>query len=560
VRGSWFVLGAMALGIVLAGPTLGFSAQAAPRVERGIVYASPEGIPLRLDAYLPGTPGPHPAVVLIHGGAWREGDRELSGNWYATAFVDAGFAAFAVDYRLAPEQPYPAAVGDVRAAVAWVRAHAAEYDVEPAAIGAFGDSAGGHLAAMLDVLGHGPTDADSRVAAAVSWSGPMDLAALVRDRGALVVRGHRGSYELTVRDIVEQFLGCAGASCADPLRRASPVTFVDPTDAPMLLASSVDEEIPIAQARKMSDELRRAGVPVTLIELPGDKHAVEYAGDPVPGSTATVLERSIAFLRSELQPAQHGGGGTASHSSGPLLPIGLVALVIACAASALLLPRHRARQARLLALPSARSIRWLPLAPIAAVGYGAIWISFHTDSIGTETHLPYAGFLLAVWLGFVLEDPAAETTVSVPTPLLLRRAVRFAVAMPPVWSIWGVLLVYAHRSGFVSLSLSLNLGAQLVAALALAAVGSRSVGEERAGLFAAVGLVILFFVVPAVMRLPPVSYEPGGSSWMQLYGRSLLIATVSMLVFALVSLDRVHRPRFLARRRHRAAVAHGGVG
>ena len=264
------------------------------RTELGIVYASPDGVPLKLDAYLPGSPGPHPGVILIHGGAFRTGGRGWE-RYLATALVDAGFAAFSVDYRLAPEFPFPAAVDDVLAAVAWVRAHAAEYGVDPREIGAIGESAGGHLAAMLAVLGSDSLDTGSRIAAAVSWSGPMDLHALVRDAGDVVTGG------LTIRDdVVEPFLGCRGVSCARLFRNASPVTFVDPSDAPMLLVSSVEEFLPIAQTREMAAELRRAGVSVRVIEMPGAKHAGEYANDPVPGASRTVLDVAIAFLRSEL--------------------------------------------------------------------------------------------------------------------------------------------------------------------------------------------------------------------------------------------------------------------
>ena len=98
------------------------------------MYASPGGVPLKLDAYLPGSPGPHPGVILIHGGGFRFGEREWE-RYLATALVDAGFAAFSIDYRLAPEFPFPAAV------------------VDPREIGAVGESAGGHLAAMVAVLG-----------------------------------------------------------------------------------------------------------------------------------------------------------------------------------------------------------------------------------------------------------------------------------------------------------------------------------------------------------------------------------------------------------------------
>jgi acetyl esterase/lipase len=84
-------------------------------------------------------------------------------------------------------------------------------------MGALGESAGGHLAALLAVLGSGARDAGSRVDAAVSLSGPMDLSALLADRG-----NARVGKRLTGREAIEQFLGCRGHACAGPLRDASP--------------------------------------------------------------------------------------------------------------------------------------------------------------------------------------------------------------------------------------------------------------------------------------------------------------------------------------------------
>lgn len=300
MRKQALVLSAFAMAIVGNACTGGSSADPSvpspvrPRLERGITYASPDGVPLKLDAYVPGSPGPHAGVIVIHGGGFRFGDRTWETN-LATALLGAGFAAFSIDYRLAPEFPFPAAVDDVFAAVAWVRAHAAEYGVDPGKIGAIGGSAGGHLAAMLAVLGGGSLDHGSRIAAAVSWSGPMDLGALVREAGDAVV-----AESLTIRDLLEGFLACRGSSCTRPFRNASPVRFVDPSDAPMLLVNSVGEYIPIGQARGMAAELRRAGVSVRVIEMSGEGHAGEYAHDPIPGSPSTVLDASIAFLRSEL--------------------------------------------------------------------------------------------------------------------------------------------------------------------------------------------------------------------------------------------------------------------
>jgi acetyl esterase len=250
-------------------------------------YGRPDGVPLMLDAYLPPTPGPHPAVLLIHGGGWEAGSRsdvaELGGV-PGTVWARKGFAAFAVDYRLAPEHRYPAAVQDVQAAVAWIRRHADDLAVDPERIGAFGMSAGGHLAAMLAVTGEGSLVSGSRVRAVVSWSAPLHLGVTVRLSGFL-------------RPIVARFLGCRVVEeCADRLLAASVTSHIDPSDAPILIVNSTDEFVPVDQAAVTAEAFRRHGVPVRSIELPGSSHG-GYASVAVPGATESVWEATVAFLR-----------------------------------------------------------------------------------------------------------------------------------------------------------------------------------------------------------------------------------------------------------------------
>src|SRR5438067_6167118 len=223
-------LGGIVLALALLA-TVGFAApavsQSGVRVENGIVYATTVGVSLKLDAYLPTAPGLHPGVIVIHGGGWYTGirgwDRELG-----VALAQAGFVAFGVDYRLAPAFTYPAPVEDVQTAVRWIRVHGSEFGVDPGRLGAIGESAGGHLAALLAVLGRGARDTGSRIGAAVSLSGPMDLGGLAADVG-----NTRLSDGMTGREAIEQFLGCRGAACAGPLREASPLTYVDGSDAPV---------------------------------------------------------------------------------------------------------------------------------------------------------------------------------------------------------------------------------------------------------------------------------------------------------------------------------------
>lgn len=186
---------------------------------------------------------PRPAIVVIHGGGWIEGDKSSfsqaeklpPGN--IRDFAAQGFVAVTVNYRLSAEAPFPAAVHDCKNVVRYLRAHAADYAIDLERIGVWGNSAGGHLALMLamteDVLeleGDGPyRDQSSRVQAVCSDSGPIDLL-------------HQHEHN-QIRTVIERFL--KGPPTDDRLadyRKASPFTFVSSKLPPMLLIYGVDDE------------------------------------------------------------------------------------------------------------------------------------------------------------------------------------------------------------------------------------------------------------------------------------------------------------------------------
>lgn len=136
--------------------------------------------PLKGDLYLPvGTDDP-PVVVMIHGGGWRSGKRSDMAR-FARRLSRAGLAVFNIDYRLAPAHKFPAQLEDVRDAVRWLRLHSAEHRIDPGRIGAWGYSAGAHLALLLGTLDGSalpdaePGDPSPRVSAVVAGAGPTDL-------------------------------------------------------------------------------------------------------------------------------------------------------------------------------------------------------------------------------------------------------------------------------------------------------------------------------------------------------------------------------------------------
>ena len=235
-----------------------------------------------LDLAVPkdGGDGPRPAIVVIHGGGWLEGDKSsfstvehrVPGN--ILDFAARGFVAAAINYRLSGEAPYPAALDDCQAAIAWLRARSDEYQLDPTRIGAYGNSAGGHLALLLAMAEQPP-----RVQAAVSDSGPLDL-----------VYGHQHNQLIVV---IEKFLG--GPPMGERLaeyRRASPTHHVEQNVKlpPLLLIyGAQDEQVDVRTADEFVATLGRSGqgdvtyfrladaghCPHSLVRVPYLKGAVE---------------------------------------------------------------------------------------------------------------------------------------------------------------------------------------------------------------------------------------------------------------------------------------------
>jgi acetyl esterase len=308
------VIAVVVAALAASAPAVAVGA-AAPRqpfdidVIRNLTYKEVGGTELKLDAYIPSGGGTRPGVMVIYGGGWVLGSKEQSAS-LARDTARQGFIAFAMNYRLAPLHPFPAAVEDVQASVAWVRDHALAFGLDPTRIGAIGGSAGGHLAAMLATLGDGPRDRGSRIAAAASWAGPMDL--------------HPALFGPQAQIYLDAFLSCIGRPCDEAtVVAASPVSHVDPSDAPILLAQGEqDELVPPDQGLRMADALTRAGVDHELLLIPNaghDERVVTPAEQP-----------SFDFLRRQLGGAEPGpptGIGIGGGDGGVLAPV--VAIVVA---------------------------------------------------------------------------------------------------------------------------------------------------------------------------------------------------------------------------------------
>jgi acetyl esterase/lipase len=258
---------------------------AAVKVQKEVVYGSVNGSDLHLDIYEPATRGTEtsPAVVLIHGGGWNSLDKSTM-RGMGQFLARFGFVAFAVDYRLFADKVnrWPAQLDDVQLAVRWIRAHAAEHNVNPERIGAFGHSAGAQLAALLGMEdtrdNSEPSLAkySSKVQAVVDVSGPIDFTAN---------RDPDGDAFLTA------FLGTDFKTHPEVWREASPVYHVAKGDAPFLIVHGTkDQSVPIAQSQALFDKLQAAGVPVSFVKV-DDEHTFQ-----TPEARRKLAMETLAFF------------------------------------------------------------------------------------------------------------------------------------------------------------------------------------------------------------------------------------------------------------------------
>ncbi len=249
-------------------------------VQNDVVYATPDGEPLRLDIYQPDGDGPFSAVLVVHGGAWKKGNRKQLKS-YAESLAQRGHCCFAITYRLAPQHQFPAQIEDCRAAVKWVRRNAKEYRVDPDRLGAIGYSAGGHLVALLGTTGEAPSEqngnVDTRLQAVAAGGAPCEFR-FMPDRGKGLAYWLGGTYEQQRTNF----------------ENASPAMFASKDDAPTLFFNGTNDRIvPLAWTRPLFDGLNQEGVDVVL-------HRVDGAGHMAAAGDKDALKAAYGFLDSHL--------------------------------------------------------------------------------------------------------------------------------------------------------------------------------------------------------------------------------------------------------------------
>lgn len=276
------------------------------RHDRGVVYAEVDGRRLRLDVYRPDRPsgGPRPAVIWVHGGAWLFGTRHEQGLPLLNHLAANGWVGFNIDYRLSPAATLPDHVEDVKRAIAWVREHAAELDVDPSFVALTGGSAGGHLTALAALTADDPTlqpgfeRADTSVQAAVPFYGVYDLL----DSEQRHIPALRRLVEwVVVKARVDRH--------PERFERVSPRHRIHAGAPPFfIIHGSSDSLVPVDGGREFAKQLRATSdAPVLYAEMRGGQHAFDVFPSVRTVRIIRAIERFLAVTYTQHAEAARAG-------------------------------------------------------------------------------------------------------------------------------------------------------------------------------------------------------------------------------------------------------------
>lgn len=265
-------------------------------VQRDITYSTIGDVPLKMDVYCcqdRNVPGP--AVVYIHGGGWYSGDKARgAGQWDIPELVAHGYLVASVNYRLAPRYKFPSQIEDVKCAIRFLRANADAYGIDPRRIGVFGDSAGGHLAALAGVTDStsgfgvwgGYHEQSDRVQAVVDMCGPSDLTLIYQQNNSMHI---------------EHVFGTADPS-SPIIRQASPITHISVDDPPFLiLHGDQDDEVRLEQSEILYRRLRASGVQSTLMVVNNGGHGFEPVGGVTSPTRKEITRHIVGFFDRQLK-------------------------------------------------------------------------------------------------------------------------------------------------------------------------------------------------------------------------------------------------------------------
>lgn len=283
---------------------------------RDIVFAKPssggKAMQLMMDVLVPKTGGRKPLVVYLSGGGFQMASKE-AGLDQRTYLAESGYAVASIQYRtIAVGAIYSDGVADVKSAIRYLRAHAAEYDIDPQKVAVYGESAGGYLSAMVGTTNGvkrfdtgGNLDQSSAVQAVVDKFGPSDLSKVGADFDDTARKANTAPGNFLAQWVFGP--GTKKSVTADPavVARANPVTYVDSSDPPfLLLHGSADTLVSPSQTLLLHTALRAKSVDSTRYVLTGAGHGdLSFLGNAQAGqpwTTREVMDDIVTFLGEHL--------------------------------------------------------------------------------------------------------------------------------------------------------------------------------------------------------------------------------------------------------------------
>jgi acetyl esterase/lipase len=261
----------------------GISAAAAVRYTPDIAFEVAEGTSLALDIYRPAQVGFYPAVVVIHGGAWRGGS-PTDNAAFSRYLAAQGYVVWAITYRFAPQYPFPTQLADVQAALEFIQQHGNDYETDLTRVALMGRSAGAHLAMLAAYNPDAPP-----IRAVVNYYGPVDLAAGYANPPV--------PDPINTRAILVDFLGGTPAQIPTQYQAASPIHWITRALPPSLLIYGGKDHIVQAKyGRALYQRLQSVGSRAILIEIPWAEHAFDAVFNGVSNQLALYYtERFLAW-------------------------------------------------------------------------------------------------------------------------------------------------------------------------------------------------------------------------------------------------------------------------
>jgi acetyl esterase/lipase len=241
--------------------------------KRDVVYAHRGDEPLLLDAYLLSGSGSHPAVVFVHGGGFVAGDKAPCPSYILDPYLEHGYSVISVNYRLAPQHPFPAPTEDVTAAIDYVQQNASEWRINRSRLVLTGESAGGLISALVGVT----LPEKNRVAAVIPMCGEFDLELRLSEDpcymdGHMVARPPGGCMSKGLA----AFFGFSGVTTDAErvmIRAASTITHIRADTPPYLLVHGTrDHGVPFEQSVSLQQAMLKIGADCTLLPVVGGGH------------------------------------------------------------------------------------------------------------------------------------------------------------------------------------------------------------------------------------------------------------------------------------------------